>query len=1112
MSKNFNADDHTRSQQQQRIHQLLLEKQRQSKHQLIPRKETSNPAPLSFSQERLWFSDQLIQERAAYNIPIALHLHGPLHLPELERSLKEVLRRHEILRTIFKNQADAPVQIVLSLEEIETTQLWQSIRLDPIDLSELPEVQREHTCQQLITSEARRLFQLDRDLLIRTMLLQLAPQEHLLVITMHHIVSDGWSLGILGQELGVLYSAYITGTSSGLAEIPIQYSDYALWQKQEGQKEARRKQLSYWQDYLTDAPLLLELPTHYPRPTNQTYRGATYEFLLPSDLVEALKDLGYQENATLFMTLFTAFQTLLYRYTGLEDMLIGTPVANRQHIEIENLIGCFVNTLILRANLSGKPSFREALARTRQAALGAFAHQDIPFEKLVEAFHPERNLSYHPLFQVMFVLQNTPWNVDSFIDLQVQISKLPTQTALFDLTLELRETEAGLAGIFEYNTDLFDEATVARMAGHYRTLLQGILLDPSQQLAELPLITEAEVLQYAHWNATTVSYPDLHCVHELFEEQVACRPEAIAVIHGEERWTYDTLNQRSNQIARYLRKQGVRPDTCVGICIERSPEMIAALLGILKAGGAYVPLDATYPWERLAFIISETQLSVLLTQQKFAAKLPTASCSTVLIDTDWPFIKAEDTSDLASLSESRNLAYILYTSGSTGRPKGVEITHQSIARLLFHANYVHLDASQVLLQMAPISFDAATFEIWGALLHGGCCVLYPGYIPTANQLAEIVRAHRVTTLWLTSSLFNSMIDDAPEIFTGVRQLLIGGESLSPSHVRKALATLPDTHIINGYGPTESTTFACCYAIDHLLPEDVRSIPIGHPISNTQVYVLDKNLQPVPIGIPGELYIGGPGLARGYLRRPDITAERFLPHPFSKKIGARLYKTGDLVRYRADSTIEFLGRLDAQVKIRGFRIELGEIDAVVAQHPNTKECATILYKDASGEKRLVTYLVAHEQTEDIVQNINRYLKELLPEYMLPSAVLCIPTLPLTPNGKFDWRSLPPPDRQSMAVRETSVSPRNALETSLAKIWSEVMDIESIGIHDNFFDLGGHSLMATRVITRMSRIFHIPFSIQILFEAPTIAKLSLVVLEQIIAQMDEEELEDILASDL
>lgn len=1110
MSEEYKNDRWKSYQKGQIIHQLLQEKSKKSvQQQQIPHRETTGPLPLSFSQERLWFLDQIIQEKAAYNVPIVLCLNGQLHLSALEQGLKEVLRRHEILRTIFKNYADAPVQSILSMEEIATSQFRHNIQHSPVDLSELLVSQREHTCQQLIMKEARHLFKLDEDLLIRTMLLRLAPQEHILVVTMHHIISDGWSIGILSRELGEAYSAYLAGILPRLPELPVQYADYALWQKQRLQEEADKNSLVYWQEYLAGAPTFLELPTNRPHPTIQTYRGAKYEFLLPSELVEALKNLSYQENATLFMTLFTAFQALLYRYTGQEDILIGTPVANRGYFEIEKLIGFFVNTLILRANLAGKPSFREALARTRQTTLETFAHQDLPFEKIVEILHPERNLGYQPLFQVMFVLQNASWDTDTFSGLQVQVTKMHTQTALFDLTLELRETEAGLASAFEYNTDLFDEATVARIAGHYSTLLKGILADPSKRLSELSLLTETEIQQHARWNATSVAYPELRCVHELFAEQVVHTPDATAVIYGEEHWTYNELNQRANQIARYLRKQGVGPDTCVGICLERSFKMLVCLLGILKAGGAYVPLDPSYPWERLAFILSDTQVPVLLTQQKFAAKLAIGSSHIVLLDTDWAVIEAESTSDLVSLSESRDLAYVIYTSGSTGQPKGVEITHQNISSLLFGANYVRLDASQILLQMAPVSFDAATFEIWGALLHGGCCVLYPGHIPTSSQLSDVVNSNRVTTLWLTASLFNSIIDDAPEIFTDVRQLLIGGEALSPFHVRKALARLPNTQIINGYGPTESTTFACCYPISHLLSVDIRSIPIGNPINNTHVYILDKNLQPVPVGVPGELYIGGPGLARGYLRRPAITAERFIPHPFSKEIGARLYKTGDVVRYRTDGAIDFIGRRDSQVKIRGFRIELGEIDAIIAQHPNTKECVTMLREDVPGEKRLISYLIVHEKFEDAIQSLNRYLKEHLPEYMLPSAILCLPELPLTSNGKVDWRALPAPDRTKEASQETFVPPRNALEKTLAEIWSEVLNVEQVGIYDNFFDLGGHSLMATKVITRICRIYQIPLSVHVLFEALTIASLSLAVLERIIGQMDEEDLEEILS---
>lgn len=1052
-----------------------------SRTKITPQNRESNSLPLSFAQQRLWFLNQLEPSSLTYNLPTAVSLTGPLIVAAMERSINEIRRRHEALRTTFVVEDGQPVQV------ISPPVPWP---LPVVDLTEVTATEQEAEVQQLVQQP----FDLTRGPLWRTTLLRLGEEEHVLFLSMHHIVFDDWSFAVFLQELAALYEAFSAGKPSPLAELPIQYADFALWQRQWLQGEALEKQLSYWKQQLDGAPTMVELPTDRPRPAVQTYRGARQYIMLSKQVSEALKLLSQQEEVTLFMVLLAAFGTWLYRYTGQEDILVGSPIAGRNQVETEELIGFFVNTLVMRTYLGGNPTFRQLLARVRQVALGAYSHQDLPFEKLVEELHPERDPSCSSLFQVMFVLQNAPKSVLELSGLSLNFQDIDSGTAKFDLTLELQETTEGIRGWFEYNTDLFDACTVHRMVGHFQTLLEGIVANPEQKLSELPLLTAAERLTLlVEWNNTQADYPKDACIHQMFEAQVELTPNAVAVVFEDQQLTYRELNARANKIAHYLLRLGVGPEVLVGICVERSLEMIVGLLGILKAGGAYVPLDPAYPQERLAFILSDTQTPVLLTQKRLVQSLPKHSAKVVCLDADDRLIAQEKEENPLCGVKASNLAYVMYTSGSTGRPKGVSIIHRGVVRLACGADYANLTSKEVFLQLAPISFDASTFEIWGCLLNGARLVVFPAHTPSLEELGQVVKLHQITTLWLTAGLFHLMVDERLEDLLPLGQLLAGGDVLSVPHVQKVLQELGECRVINGYGPTESTTFTC----SHLMTAQSQfgtCVPIGRPISNTKVYILDRYLKPVPAGVSGELYIGGDGLARGYLNQPELTAEKFIPNPFSNEPGARLYKTGDIARYLPNGNIEFLGRTDHQVKLRGFRIELGEIEAVLVQHPAVREAVVIVREDIPGEKRLVAYLIPNQRPAPPVSELRRFLKQELPDYMVPSAFVLLSALPLTPNGKVNRRALPVPDQAPSTLKGNFVAPRDPLEHQLTEIWEELLDIQPIGIHDNFFELGGHSLLAVRMMHQIEQVWGQKLPLSTLFAEATVEHLAKVLLQQ------------------
>ncbi|MEH2059373.1 MAG: non-ribosomal peptide synthase/polyketide synthase [Nostoc sp.] len=1057
----------------------------------ILRRANNAEITLSFAQQRLWFLDQFEPNSAIYNIPFGLRLLGNLNQAALEQSLVEIIHRHEALRTNFITVDGQATQII----QQETN--WT---FTVVDLKHLPLTEQKTAAQKLIQQQALLPYDLESEALIRGTLVVLSETEQWLLVCMHHVVSDGWSIGVFFQELQALYNAYSIGQHPTLLPLPIQYADFAIWQRQWLQGSVLENQLSYWEQQLANAPTFLPLPTDRPRPAVQTFNGANMEFALSDELTQRLLQLSQQQGVTLFMTLLAAYNTLLYRYTGQEDILVGTPIANRDRTEIEGLIGFFVNILVMRTDLSLNPSFNELLPRIREIALSAYAHQDLPFEMLVEALQPERDLSHTSLFQVMFVLQNAPMSEIELTGLTVSSLPIESSTAKLDLTLSMENTATGLFGWWEYNTDLFSRITIERMTGHFVTLLEGIVSNPTEQISQLPIFTATEQHQLlVEWNDTRVDYPHDKSIHQLFEEQVELTPDAVAVVYENQHLTYGELNSRANQLAHYLRSLGVKADVLVGICVERSLEMVVGLLGILKAGGAYLPLDPEYPQERLSFMLEDTQLSIILTQEKLVNKLGDRKASVICLDSSWDIINQQTQQNPTNTVKADNLAYVMYTSGSTGQPKGVSIVHQSVVRLVKETNYVSISASDVIAQASNHAFDAATFEIWGALLNGARLVgVSKDLVLSPTDFADFLRSQSISVLFLTTALFNQIAQEVPSAFNSLRHLLFGGEAVDPKWVKEVLNNGAPQRLLHVYGPTENTTFSSWYLVRDV-PEGATTIPIGQPISNTQIYLLDSQLQPVGIGVPGEIYIGGDGLARDYLNRTGLTQEKFILNPFSSDPHSRLYKTGDKARYLSDGNIEYLGRIDNQVKIRGLRIELGEIEAVLSQHNDVQVSCVIVREDTRGDKRLVAYIVTHQNCQPQIGEIRQFLKTKLPDYMMPNAFVILESLPLTPNGKVDRRALPKPELDTILL-EKYVAPRTPIEEMLALLWAQILKVEQVGIHDNFFELGGHSLLATQLVSRIRSSFKLELPLRELFARATVAELA-----QSVEQLQQQDIE-------
>ena len=1039
----------------------------------VSRKE---PLPLSFAQQRLWFLDQLEPGNALYNLPQMIRVSGTLDQKALQRSLSEIVQRHEALRTTFGGSGGAPLQIILPDPKI---------RLEVTDLRGTPG--RQTDAERLAKQEARRPFNLQTGPLVRAHLWQFEDDAYLLLLNMHHVVSDRWSMGVLAEELATFYGAFAEGKPSPLATLPVQYADYAAWQRSWLGGETLERSLDYWRARLSGAPPVLELPTDRPRPSVQTYRGASQTHLLPRELVEKLVRLSQVEGATLFMTLLAAFQVLLARYSRQDDIVVGSPIANRTQTEVEPLIGFFVNTLALRCDLSGNPTFVELLQRVKDVALGAYAHQDIPFEKLVEELQPDRSLSHNPIFQVLFALQNAPVQAMGLPGLRLERVPFYTATSMFDMSWFAIEMPEGLLLRAEYNTDLFDDTTITRALAHFHTMLEGIAAHPDQAIRKLPLLEESERHQLlVEFNSTAREYPTNVSLHQFFERQVERTPDATALIFEDHHLTYRELNGRANQLAHRLRTLGIGPDDLVGVCAHRSLEMVVALYGVLKSGGAYVPLDPDYPQDRLAGMVEDAHCKVLLMQERLLSTLPSYSGHVIALDHDWLQIANESKENLPVVTKGKNLAYAIYTSGSTGKPKGVPNVHEAIVnRLLWMQDEYGLAEGDRVLQKTPYSFDVSVWEFFWPLMAGACLVVAkPDGHKDPAYLAKIIQQRQITALHFVPSMLQIFLEtEEVDNCRSLRRVFCSGEAL-PYEVQQRFFKLLRAELHNLYGPTEAAvdvTYWWCRA-DY----SRTLVPIGKPVANTQIYLLDQHLEPVPMGVVGELHIGGVQLARGYLNRPELTAEKFIRDPFSIKAGARLYKTGDLARYLPDGNIEYLGRVDHQVKIRGFRIELGEIEAALDRHPAVRQSVVMAREDDPGNKRLVAYLVSDGEAPK-VEELREHLRTSLPEFMIPAAFVVMDSLPLSSNGKVNRHALPAP-QITRSQEQDSAAPRNPIEEQIARTWAEVLRVPQIGINDDFFTVGGHSLLATQVIARIRQAFGVDVPLRAIFESPTIAGLA------------------------
>ncbi len=1059
------------------VQQLRQENSGLTLPKVTPLPREGQHLPLSWAQERLWFLNQLEEGTAAtYNMPAALHLTGSLNVDALEQAFKTLVERHEILRTRFPAVAGLPVQEIVPNQTVAVKrEEWFALNSD----------EWQKHIQRAIQEEARAPFDLAAGPLLRVKLLQHSTEEALLLVTLHHIIADGWSISVLIREVATAYQAVLAGQDLGIAPLPVQYGDYVLWQQLWLQGNVLEQQLAYWRKQLASPPNLLQLPTDYPRPALQSHQGACQDFHFSAQLTQQLEKLSQSSGVTLFMTLLAGFGTLLYRYSGQSDILIGSPIANRNRAEIEPLIGFFTNTLVLRLQLENDLSFAEVLRQVREITLDSYAHQEAPFEQIVEALQPERSLSHAPLFQVMFVFQNTPEEVLELPGLALTSLAPDTLTTKFDLTLSMQLTESGLVGSWEYSTDLFEAKTIARLSGHLQQLLESVVAAPEMSVSRLPLLTPQERNQLlVEWNDTTVEYPHTQCIHQLFETQVKKTPDAVAVTLGSQHLTYRELNQRANQLAHYLKQLGVKPETLVGLYLERSLDMMVGLLGILKAGGAYVPLDPNYPKQRLLYMLQDAAAPVLLTQETLMAGLPSHDSQVVCLGRDESKIAACSTEPVACDVHPDNLAYVIYTSGSTGQPKGVEINHQGLTNYLYWCVTTYFNSKGIgALVHSSIGFDATITGLFSPLLVGQTVFLLSAdsdieALATALQSSERLSLVKLTPAHLKLLAF---LLPAEKLAHQTQAFVIGGEALTNDIISPWLTHAPETRLINEYGPTETVVGCCTYDVspnDHL----TTSIPIGRPIANTQLYILDAQLQPVPIGVVGELYIGGDGVARGYRNRPELTAQKFIPNPFGS---GRLYKTGDLTRYLVDGKIEFLGRLDHQVKIRGFRIELGEIESILSSHPKVQQVIVIARDDNQADPQLVAYVVSQDN-QLTSGELRDFLTGQLPTYMLPSAFVQLETLPLTPNGKVDRKALPVPTFEPNLDGDF-MAPRTPTEESIATIFASVLGLDSISIHSSFFELGGHSLLATQAIAKLRDTFQLELPLRELFEAPTVAEL-------------------------
>jgi amino acid adenylation domain-containing protein len=1042
-------------------------------------------APLTFAQERLWFLEQLKPDTALYNQFFGIRLIGHLHIAALERSLNEIIQRHEILRTTITIVDGQPKQHISSA---------QPFALTIEDVQESQGSQREQEIRQRAMEEARQSFNLTQGPLMRIRLLRVTPREHVLLLTIHHIAFDGWSRGIFIRELIELYKAYAAGQKPSLPRLSIQYADFALWQRQWLQGEVLDTQMAYWKQKLGDNPSILAFPTDHPRLAVQTFQGAVESITFSKSLTEALKSLGLQEGLTLFMTLLAAFQTLLTRMAEQEDIIVGTRVAGRDRVETEGLIGCFLNALALRTDMSGNPTFREIMHRVREVTLGAFSHQDLPFEKVVESLRLKRDTNRQPLFQVMFVLQTASYPTLELPDLLISPLETEREMARYDLDCSMKEGDDGsLRCSLTYNTHLFQPATIQNILSRFQVLLEAVCANADLPFWNLPLLTQRERQQIETWNTTPGYAFDDTSLHRLFEDKAAKIPHAVALMCAEQALTYQTLNKYANQLAHRLCTLGVAPEVRVGVCMKRSPRMLISLLAILKAGGVYVPLDPAYPSAHLSSILSDCEASVVITDQEALPCLPPHSAATICLDTAWETLAGESDKNVANSSVLDNAVYIMFTSGSTGRPKGVIVPQRQVLnRFAWMWRTYPFKENERVCQRTTATFTPSIWEMLGPLLQGVPVVIVQDtVVKDPRLLAQTLAMHSITRIVIVPSLLEGILNtglDLQHLLAHLKLWSIGGEMLSVKLAQRFQEQLPHTTLINQYGATEMSDVVYCDTWSQY--QHCTNVPSGRPIMNTRVYLQDSHWQLQSIGLPGELYVAGPGVPRGYLNRPDLTAERFIPDPFSTEPGARLYNMGDVARYLPDGAIELLGRRDHQVKIRGFRVEVEGIEAVLREHPQIQQAAVVIRETerGQGDRRLAAYVVPVAGEALSPTMLRDFMKKRLPEYMRPSDFMILDVLPKTSNGKIDRRALLEmgtslPDRDAPITK-----PQTEIERIIAQIWQDVLQVQEISVHSNFFDLGGHSLLSVEVRNKLQEILQREVTLIELFEHPTISSLA------------------------
>lgn len=1066
----------------------------------IPRRprEDTNLFPASIDQERLWFIEQLQPGNAAYNIFSASRIKGPLDAIVMERVVNELVARHEVLRTTFTVVDDQPMQLI-------HPQLH--VKLAPIDLQSLPPEEREQEALRLVTEDFSRPFDLEQGPLLRAGLIRLAEDDHVLHQNMHHTVTDRWSGAIFEQETGILYEAFAKGKPSPLPPLPIQYADYALWQRSLAESEIYRRQAAYWKRRLANVPYVLEVPADFPRPPLQNFRGARVYTRYSKNLLDRLRDLSQREGVTMFTLALAAYKALLYRYTNQEMVLVGTTFANRNRPELQNMVGYLLNLIVLSTDLSGNPTFRELLQRERATVLEGFANQDLPFGKLVQELRPTQDASRNPIVQHSLIYLDFPeLTIMETLGLSAKHLDIDNGASRFDMTLAMTETEHGYEVDIEYPTDLYRRERIERMTKHLENILASVSADPAKRLSELPLLSDDERRQLLiEWNATAVEYPSEQCIHELFEAEAGRRPDEVALLFEDDRLTYGELNKRANQVARYLMEAGVKQGEIVGLFTSRSERMVVGLLGILKAGAAYVPLDERYPAERLSFMLDDSGVRVLLTEKRLLEKLPEYDGRRIYLDAEWENISHCRAENLNCKVTNEQRGYVIYTSGSTGQPKGVEVSHRAVVNFLqAMLSKKLLAATDTMLAVTTPSFDIAAAEIYLPLIAGGRVnIASREVVSDGAQLAKLLADSGATVMQATPATWRMLID-ADWRGDSRLKLFSGGEALERLLAEQLLERCGE--LWNLYGPTETTVYSGVVRVT----SSSGPVPIGPPLANTRFYVLDQFMNPVPIGIYGELSIGGAGLAHGYLGRPELTAEKFVPDPFGGEPGARLYRTGDLVRYREDGNLEFGGRLDHQVKVRGFRIELGEVEAALLRHASVRAAVVVAREDQPGEQRLIAYVVGNASIPTPGE-WRTFLIQRLPEYMIPPVFVSLEELPLLPNGKVNRRALPAADASRPELRRAFVAPENPTQERLAEIWMSVLGIDRVGIYDDFFELGGDSILATRLVSRIRRIFEVELPLRELFWKSTVFELAAAIEELVIRQLEnlsEEEAQQLL----